>query len=247
MQKAVNKAAKVLAVACLATATTMPVTTQDQSAAATMRPAISEDVAPLHAIAPMVRDGHRAEGFLRRPPGSGPFPAIVLIHGGNTRWPTERLRTYALGTWPSRFLAAGYVVVPVTYRSRDVDPQTTEALEDVLAVIEHLRRLPYVERGSIVVSGTSGGGDLALAVAAATDVAAIVAEEPASSGFMGIFNKQSPRKGDRYTPEDTFEIHANPKRYFTPEYRQLTRDKIARIRCPLLILLGDQGNRLHTF
>jgi dipeptidyl aminopeptidase/acylaminoacyl peptidase len=161
--------------------------------------------------------------------------------------PSEWLREYVVGTWASRFLAAGYVVAPITYRSRDVDPQSTEALEDILAVIEHLRSLSYVDRNSIAVNGTSGGGDLALAVAAATDVAAIVAEEPASSMFMGIFNKQSPKKGVRYTAEDSFEIHANPKRYFTTEYQQLTRDKVARIRRPILLILGDQTNRLNTF
>lgn len=248
MREVANTIAKGLALACFAgAATTMLDAAKDQSAALIMRPTISEDVAPLDAIAPPARDGSRAEGFLRKPPGSGPFPAVVMIHGGNTRWPSERLKEHALGTWASRFLAAGYVVAPITYRSRDVDPQSTEALDDVLAVVEHLRRLSYVERNSIVVNGTSGGGDLALFVAAATDVAAIVAEEPASSGFMGIFNKQSPKKGDRYTPEDTFEIHANPKRYFTAEYQQLTREKIARIRCPILFILGDQTNRLNTF
>lgn len=220
---------------------------QDQAATLTTRPVVSEDVAPLEPIAPTTRDGTRGEGFLRRPPGPGLFPAVVLIHGGITRRPSERLKEYALGTWCSRFLAAGYVVAPITYRSRDVDPQSTDTLEDALAVIEYLRRLSYVDRNSIVVNGTSGGGDLALAMAAATDVAAIVAEEPASSGFMGIFNKQLPKQGDRYVVEDTIPIHANPKRYFTTEYQQLTRAKIAGIRCPMLLILGDQTNRLNTF
>ena len=44
-----------------------------------------------------------------------------------------------------------------------------------------------------------------------------------------------------------FAIHANPKRYFTTEYQQLTRAKIAGIRCPILLILGDQTNRLNTF
>jgi dipeptidyl aminopeptidase/acylaminoacyl peptidase len=214
LREVVNNIATVIAVACFAaTVTTTYDAAQDPAAAPTTRPAVSEDVAPLESIAPTARDGNRGEGFLRRPPGPGPFPAIVLIHGGITRWPSDQLKEYALGTWASRFLAAGYVVVPITYRSRDVDPQSNEAPEDALAAIDYLRRLPYVDRDSIVVNGTSGGGDLTLAVAAATDVAAIVAEEPASSLFMGIFDKQSPKKGDRFTAEDTFPIHANPKSY----------------------------------
>ena len=46
------------------------------------RPVVSEDVSPLESIAPVARDGYRGEGFLRKPPGDGPFPAILLIHGG---------------------------------------------------------------------------------------------------------------------------------------------------------------------
>ena len=48
------------------------------------------------------------------------------------------LREYALGTWTSRFLAAGYVVAAITYRSRDVDPQSPDALNDALAAIDYL-------------------------------------------------------------------------------------------------------------
>jgi hypothetical protein len=60
---------------------------------------------------------------------------------------------------------------------------------------------------------TSGGGDLALWVAASIAVAAIVAEEPASSMFMGMITKQTPKKGERFTPEDGMVIHANPAKY----------------------------------
>src|SRR2546428_337512 len=60
------------------------------------RPIISEDAAPLEPITPTAQDGSRGEGFLRKPPGAGPFPAVVLIHPGITRWPTDRLRQYAV-------------------------------------------------------------------------------------------------------------------------------------------------------
>jgi dipeptidyl aminopeptidase/acylaminoacyl peptidase len=172
-------------------------------------------------------------------PSCGSRPDLVLIHGGLTRWSTERLREYALGTWSSRFLAAGYVVAAITYRSRDVDPQSRDALDDALAAIEHVRRLPYVDASSIVVNGTSGGGDLALFVAAESDVAAIVSEEPASMMFTGVFNNESPKKGERYTPLDVDPILAEPTKYYTTRYQQLTRERTAKIRCPMLIVQGN--------
>ena len=196
-----------------------PAATQPAASATVTRPVVSEDVSPLEPIAPVARDGYRGQGFLRKPPGDGPFPAVVVIHGGLTTRPVDAVKEYALSTPnSSRFLAAGYVVEVITYRSRDDDPQSKVALEDSLAAIEHLRRMPYVDPKSIVVSGCSGGGDLALEVASATDVAAIAPEEPASILFTGIFNKESPRR-ERDTRQDAAPISAEPRRYFTAAYR----------------------------
>src|SRR5262245_30763554 len=134
-----------------------PATADDKEKPATTRPAISEDVAPLEAIAPVAKDGHKGEAFLRKPPGKGPFPAVVIIHGGSTTYPTAALKKFALLTWPTRFLAAGYVVVVPTFRSRVEDPQTRDSLEDILATVEYVRKLPYVDAKSIVVNGISAG------------------------------------------------------------------------------------------
>ena len=160
------------------------------------RPAVSEKASPLQAITPVAHDGYRGYGFLRKPPGDGPFPAVVLIHGGLMTWPSERLRQFVIASaMPSRFLAAGYVVATMTYRSRNVDPQSRVSLDDSLAAVEFLERRPYVNAASVVVYGCSGGGDLALAVASEKRVAAIVAEEPASIMFTGVWNSSSPKAG----------------------------------------------------
>jgi len=214
--------------------------TDDKEKQPTTRPVISEEVAPLEAIAPIAKDGNKGEAFLRKPPGDGPFPAVVLVHGGLAKQSTAELKDHALGTWTSRFLAAGYVVADTTYRSRDVDPQTRDSLEDVLATIEHVRKLPYVDAKSIVVTGSSGGGDLALSVAAETDIAIMVIEEPASMIFMGMFNKNVPKQGERYTAQDGARHFGDDyKPFYTAECQKLTRDKIAKIRCPILIIQGD--------
>jgi acetyl esterase/lipase len=217
------------------------------AASVVTRPVISEEVSPLEAIAPVASDAYRGSGFLRKPPGTGRFPAVVIIHPGLVTIPTERLKNIALNApQPSRFLAAGYVVAAVTYRSRDLDPQATASLADSLAAVDYVRKLPYVDPASVTVFGCSGGGDLALEVAAATDVAAIAPEEPASVLLTGIFNKDFPKRGERHTPADAAVIFDDPKAYYTPPYQKLTREKLGRIRAPILILQGDQ-DRLNLF
>jgi len=208
------------------------------------RPVVSEDSCPAESIAPVDRDGFRGRGVLRKPPGAGPFPAIIWIHPGLLSFPQSALLNISRrGANPSRFLAAGYVVTLPTYRSRDEDPQSGVSLQDCLAAVDHLRQQPYVDPKSIVVYGCSGGGDLALEVAAATDICAVVPEEPASVVMAGILNTKSPKQGERYTPLDANPVFENPKHYYTPEYQRILRAKIARIKCPILILQGDDEIR----
>ena len=60
-----------------------PAAADDKEKQATTRPVISEEVAPLQAITPIAKDKNRGEAYLRKPPGDGPFPAVVLVHSGN--------------------------------------------------------------------------------------------------------------------------------------------------------------------
>jgi dienelactone hydrolase len=230
-------------VALLAFATALVVTTvvpvQSQTAPAVTRPVITEQVSPVEQIAPVARDGYAGTAFVRRPPGSGPFPAVVIIHPGLTAWSTDALRALAAGTQASRFLAAGYVVAATTYRSRDADPQTTVSLQDSLATLDYVSKRQFVDAKSIVIWGCSGGGDLALEVAAATDVAAIAPEEPASILLTGIFNKDFPKQGSVHTPADSAPIFQDPKRFYTAQYQKLTREKLGRINAPILLIQGD--------
>jgi dipeptidyl aminopeptidase/acylaminoacyl peptidase len=207
------------------------------------RPIVSEDACPLLAFSPVAKDGHRGRGFFRKPTGRGPFPAIVFLHGGNTELPSSDLQDIARAVTPSRFLAAGYALLVPTCRSRDVDPQSPASLADCLAAVEYTRRLPYIDPKSIVVYGCSGGGDLALQVAAATDICAIVPEEPASMMIAGIANIHSAKQGERFTPGDAIIIAENPEQYYTPEYQKILRSKIRTIRCPILIIQGDVERR----
>jgi acetyl esterase/lipase len=207
---------------------------------AVTRPAVSEAACPLEIIRPVARDGHRGLAVLRKPPGPGPFPVAIWVHGGITTVPLDRLQASARdGATYTRLLAAGYVVVGPTYRSRDEDPQSPISLADVAATLEHVRQLPYADANSIVVGGCSGGADLALELASQTSMAAVVAEEPASMVMAGMFNRSIPKKGARYTPEDGFFLMDNPKEYYTPQYQKILRAKVAKIAAPILIVQGS--------
>ena len=43
---------------------------------------ISEESSPITRVKVTAEDGNQIEVVIRMPPGDGPFPAIVLLHGG---------------------------------------------------------------------------------------------------------------------------------------------------------------------
>jgi dienelactone hydrolase len=207
---------------------------------AVTRPVISEADSPTMTFEPVASDGYRGLGVLRKPPGDRRYPAVLWVPAGLTSAPLVRLQGNARNlAFSSRFLAAGYAFAATSYRSRDVDPQSPLSLRDVLAAADYVRRLPYVDGDSVVLFGCSGGGDLALAAAASQRFAAVVAEEPASVLISGVLNTSTPKKGERYTPDDAVPLLRDGRKYYSTEMQQRLRARIAAIDSPILLIQGD--------
>jgi len=200
------------------------------------KPLVSEKVCPIEILSATSRDGQPATAVVRRPPGKGPFPAVVFLHGGLVPRSIQQLKDDALnGPTHVRFLVAGYVVVTPTFRSRREDPQTQAALWDCLAIIEKVKEIPGVDLKSVVLVGGSGGGSLALELAGETSLAAIAAGEPATVLFAGMFTAAVTK--DRELAQKGME---DPKKFYTEELQKHTRAKIQKIRCPVFIGYGNQ-------
>jgi dienelactone hydrolase len=105
------------------------------------------------------------QGYLTRPKGSGPFPAVVLLHS-------------CLGL-PANRAAIGDMVASWGYVALFVDDFATrgvketcavdfgEALSDAFGALNYLSRLPYVDPTRIAAVGYSQGADTALKIASA--------------------------------------------------------------------------------
>jgi acetyl esterase/lipase len=137
---------------------------------------------------------------LRVPPGTGPFPLVVWIHGG-AWWAGSRLRlpeTVAAVGFHDRLLRRGYAVADVDYRlSREaVYPAQ---LHDVKAAIRWLRAYAdelQLDQTRFATWGESAGGHLAalagLTGGADDDVAAVVDWY----GVAGLDNVRAPLPDD---------------------------------------------------
>ncbi len=128
-------------------------------------------VLSMHAM--YVVDGANVDGYLSRPVGSGPWPAIVVGHSYRGLTPFYR-------EWSRRLAAEGFaVLVPDLYHGRvaadDADASRLKASLDfdaaasqLAAAAGYLRDLPFVS-GRIGITGHCLGGGLALMALARSD------------------------------------------------------------------------------
>ena len=204
-------------------------------------PFIPEDRIPIKEITLT----ETAYGALRKPPGQGPFPAVLFLHGGLGKNSMANLRRNALRQpAQSRFLAWGYVTVAATRRVIRHDPQDRGVIEDTLELVRAVRELPFVDAESVALYGGSGGGTLALEVASVSDeLAAIVAGEPATIIYMGMFTRDHIIFDDegRPTGDRRWDVmNQDAKALYTKEVREITRRKLSGLATPALVLHGDQ-------
>jgi acetyl esterase/lipase len=120
------------------------------------------------------------------PPGAGPAPLVLLIHGGFWRQAFDRTHLAPLA---SSLAAAGFTVASIEFRRVGGAGGWPRTFDDIAAAV---RRVPALVAGRIstppaglVVSGHSAGGQLALWAAAGLvtadegrDLAGVVALAP---------------------------------------------------------------------
>lgn len=151
-------------------------------------------------------DGLYVPAIVRTPPGDGPFPTVIAIHGGSgglgVAWLVDfvRNRGYAL----DRFLDAGYAVcftegrmereeayqMYQTDRIEETTPPIPAVLDhhDVISTYEHVQDQPFVDADRIAFFGVSHGGELQMKLVTELQdgPAALVPMEPAGIEYLGL-------------------------------------------------------------
>lgn len=155
----------------------------------------------LHLV--FTEDGLYVPAVVRTPPGDGPFPVIVCVHGGSgglgISWLVDFVvnRGYAF----ERFLEAGYAVcvtegrmeVEEAYNLPPVE-ETTPPLpavldhEDLITTYRYLRGQRFVDEDRIAFFGVSHGGEAQMKIISeiGDGPAALVPMEPAVIEYLGL-------------------------------------------------------------
>lgn len=202
---------------------------------------VSETDSPVQQVFIKAKDGLYVAAAIRRPKGEGRRPAIIFFHGAPGGRGMEQLVGWSRGAtggpvW-ERFLQEGFVVVVADYRGggwNTVNAPSSSgavtAIDDGLAVIEHVKGLPYVDGSRISLYGVSLGGNLALyLISKAPEIHAAILGAPAPLWFLGV---PWPAGGGR--PDLTV---AKPD-------AAVAAANIEPIKTPLLILVGTEDRLL---
>src|SRR5262249_21065312 len=102
-------------------------------------------------------DGMQLAGDLYLPKGSGPFPALVAVHGGGWRLGARSSFQY----WGPHLAARGYALYAISYRLAAKGRKTyPQAVNDVCAAVQFVRGEAKgfnIDGGRIALMGASAG------------------------------------------------------------------------------------------
>jgi dipeptidyl aminopeptidase/acylaminoacyl peptidase len=192
-------------------------------------------------------DGLEIHGFLFRPEGSGPFPAVVYPHGGPTS-------VYG-DTWDGHaqyFLEKGYAWLAINFRGSTGYGREFERAnhgvwgvadtEDCLAAADYLAALDWVDGERMGIFGASYGSYMALA-SLARDPQHRFACGVAKYGDSDIVTSWA--QGDRGGREDIERMMGNPAENRLAYREGSPLSLVEDIARPLLIAHGERDIRVH--
>ncbi len=182
--------------------------------------------------------------YVRKPKGDGPFPVVVMIHGGGE----SKEGTYALGrmkTAPTaNFIAEGWAVYSIDFRPKS--PFLPIEWDDACLAVETVKKLPFIDGKRVAMIGGSHGGYNTARVASRCDLSCAIPCAPAAIDLLEVFKAQqagfklSPnlervlkRKEQEYGASMA-EVMKDPAKF----KHESSLTEVKNVRCPILLISG---------
>jgi dipeptidyl aminopeptidase/acylaminoacyl peptidase len=209
--------------------------------------------------------GVQIAGYVRKPAGPGPFPLVILLHGGAptakaVSADTEEARAKAIldeAVRASRqmghaqnppipaFLAQRWAVYSIDYRTNPRYMLDPLEWDDTLVAINQVRSFPFVDTRRIAMLGGSHGGHVTARMASRTKLTCAVLNAPAGLDLISLSRlaEQGTPIGGNQGLVRQFEQRAGAKMAQikqNPEAYQYSSPltEIDKVQCPILMVSG---------
>jgi len=191
-------------------------------------------------------DGTAIPAYLRKPKGDGPFPVVILAHGGEAGKP----QTVGLGRSQKSpaedFIQAGWAVYSIDYRAQEKIAVHPIEFDDTVEAVKTVRKMPFIDARRVGYMGGSHGAQVGAKVASRIQLSGAVLCAPAAMDL--IEDKKAIERGEKLVSVLSRMISDLEKQYGVPleevdknrkKYGYASPiDEAQQVRCPLLIVNG---------
>lgn len=190
--------------------------------------------------------GTTIPAYIRKPQGAGPFPVVIMLHGGRYGAPA----TYGLGrsmrSPAADFIKEGWAVYAVDFRPSEGTKLPAVEIDDTVLAVKSVRAFEFIDGRRVGMLGGSHGGNLTsrmvtradlqgavLCAPAALDLIQVKKAATAGEPVVGVLKKMIVEMETKYGAKAE-EIEKDPKKYgFSSAVTEA-----AGVRCPILIVNG---------
>ncbi len=213
--------------------------------------------------------GVKIAGYVRKPAGVGPFPIVIVLHGGGptakaTSGDSEEARAKKAADEAARagkvlgrashppiadFLAQGWAVYSIDYRTNPRYTLDPLEWEDTLSAVNKARSFSFVDPKRMAMIGGSHGGHVTARMASRVDLACAVICAPAGLDLIALSHladKGTPVGGNqkliRELEQRSKVKMADIEKDPSPYGYSSPLTEIAKVRCPILMISGRNDN-----
>ncbi len=210
-------------------------------------------------------DGVKIAGYVRKPSGDGPFPLVIVLHGGaptaravNAESDAARVKAIAeevvrasttLGRASNSpipdFFAEGWAVYTIDYRPKPRYTLDPIEWDDTVLAVKKARSFSFVDPKRVAMFGGSHGGHVTGRMASHVNLACAVLCAPAGLDLIELSHlaaKGTPIGGNQRLIRE-FEQRAGVKMSEVEKkpdayhYSSLLTE-VSRVQCPILLISG---------
>jgi len=184
--------------------------------------------------------------YIRKPNGPGPFPAVVLLHGGRYGKAATEAMGRSMKSPVEDFIQAGWAVYSIDYRPFEKISIEPVEFDDSVEAVKTVRKFPFIDPSRVGLMGGSHGAQVSSRVVSRVDASGAILCAPAALDLIEV--KKAFGRGEKLVPI-LRKMVADMEEKHGAKAEEIDRDaakfryssaltEVTQVRCPILIING---------